>query len=511
MSLRARIVATLLVIAVILILPAIVALNALKDVEGTAREFRTRDATGYLALGRLQAALEETRFAHRAYVVLAGAPAESPPPPEQLSQARAETDAGIAKGDSAVARLASTDYREVVPAAAAWRRLTDAIRRERALLVERRLDEAEAFGDSVVTPAFTAAGTTLEPVADAIDQVGLAEVQRAQEVATGAVTTTVLALAAALALTLVVGWWMARAVLRPIHELRRGMVRVAEGDFETEVAIDPGRPDEMGDLARSFRSMTTQLAELDRLKAEVVSVASHEIKTPLSVIRGYVSLLLEGIYGEVSDAQRKTLDAMGEQVQRLTRLVQRLLDVSRFEAGGGRLELREIELRPFLEELAAGFEVLAYQNRIDFTLRIDDDLPATLVGDADRLNEVLGNLLSNAFKFTPQEGRIELHAGRADGGIDFEVADSGVGIPADKISKIFDKFFQIDNEAQPRSAGSGLGLTISQQIVEAHGGTIGAESEVGRGTTFRIHLPARAAGAEPATHDRRLPTDSPAR
>jgi signal transduction histidine kinase len=266
---------------------------------------------------------------------------------------------------------------------------------------------------------------------------------------------------------------------------------VAEGDFDPNVQVPTERTDEIGDLSRSFHTMTAQLAELDRLKAEFVSVASHEIKTPLSVIRGYVSLLADGIYGEVNDQQKKTLESVSDQVDRLTRLVHRLLDISRFEAGGGRLELRRINVRDFLDELTGGFHVLAFQNGIDFTVNVAGDVPVNVEGDADRLNEVLGNILSNAFKFTERGGRISLDARRDGTGLVVEVQDSGVGIPPDKLPKIFEKFYQVDNSAQPRSAGSGLGLAIAKEIVEAHGGTISAGSEVGKGTRFRVTLPER--------------------
>jgi signal transduction histidine kinase len=262
------------------------------------------------------------------------------------------------------------------------------------------------------------------------------------------------------------------------------------------VAIPPDRPDELGDLARSFDRMTLQLAELDRLKAEFISVASHELKTPLSVIKGYVSLLQEGIYGDVPQAQRKVLSSVSEQSDRLGRLIQQLLDVSRFEAGGGRLDLRPIDLREFLAELATSFEALAVQNDIDFRVETGEALPPSIIGDPDRLNEVVGNLLSNAFKFTPREGSIVLRADSADSRVQIEVEDNGVGIPQDQIPKIFDKFYQVDNTAQPKSIGSGLGLAIAREIVEAHGGMIGAESTPGEGTTFRVVLPQR-----PSPHD----------
>jgi signal transduction histidine kinase len=269
------------------------------------------------------------------------------------------------------------------------------------------------------------------------------------------------------------------------------MTVVSGGDFSPELAIPPDRPDEIGDLGRSFRAMTKQLAELERLRAQFVAVASHELKTPLSVIKGYVSLVREGIYGDVNAEQQKVLGSVSDQGDRLGRLIQQLLDISRFEAGGGRLDIRPIDLPAFLQDLALSFEALALQNRIDFEVEISPDVPPSIMGDADRLNEVIGNLLSNAFKFTPRNGRISLRAvpGRPDDQVVIEVCDTGVGIPEDQLSKVFEKFYQVENEAQPLSVGSGLGLAIAKEIVEAHGGTIAAESEVGEGTTFRVVLP----------------------
>ena len=134
-------------------------------------------------------------------------------------------------------------------------------------------------------------------------------------------TSTLLALTIALAVALLLGGWLTRSLLVPIQKLRRGMAVVAAGDFEPQLAIPPERPDEIGDLAHSFHRMTEQLAELDRLKAEFVSIASHELKTPLSVIKGYLSLLIDGIYGEVTDEQRKILASVGDQTDRLARLM----------------------------------------------------------------------------------------------------------------------------------------------------------------------------------------------
>jgi signal transduction histidine kinase len=491
MKLRERFVVTLVVITLILATPAVLGVFALQDLREVAENLRSRDAIGALTLGRLQANFQELNNAESIHIAL-----WNQNTPEQRESSRRFVAEQVAKVESELAELEKGEYAESAAGArSAWNRLKAAIEEEQRLLASDQVTEADAYRDAVVTPIVREMDLALNPIGTAINVAGEDQVAEARDIAGQAATTSLLALTVALAVALVLGGWLTRSLLVPIQRLRRGMAVVAAGDFEPELAIAPERPDEIGDLAHSFHRMTEQLAELDRLKAEFVSVASHELKTPLSVIKGYLSLLLDGIYGEITDEQRKIIASVGDQTDRLARLIQQLLDVSRFEAGGGRLEIKEIELRPFLEELATSFEALAVQNEIDFGLQLSPDLPPTLHGDADRLNEVVGNLLSNAFKFTPRNGRIRLRAARADGGIGVEISDTGVGVPEDKLPRIFEKFFQVDNDAQPRSVGSGLGLAISREIVDAHGGTITAESKVGKGTTIRVYLP-----LEPPAH-----------
>jgi signal transduction histidine kinase len=493
MTLRSRISLALLVIVLILVAPAVYGLYTLWELRGIAQDLRARDAVSALVLGRLQTAFGEIEHWQRIYMALAGTS------PEIREDALRRVESNIRRFESELERLREAEYETATLAARArWNELQPAIREEQRLVEAGDLDAAERYREETVNPAFTALDRAIDPIGIAITRAGEEQVQRAQALATRASTTTLFALAAALALTFLIAGWLTRSLLRPVHELRRGMSVVASGDFEPQVAIPTDRPDELGDLARSFDLMTKQLAELDRLKAEFISVASHELKTPLSVIKGYVSLLQEGIYGDVPQPQRKVLASVSEQSDRLGRLIQQLLDVSRFEAGGGRLDLRPIEIRDFLKELATSFEALAVQNDIHFRVETSDSLPRSIIGDPDRLNEVVGNLLSNAFKFTPREGSILLRADSVDSRIQIEVQDTGVGIPEDQIPKIFDKFYQVDNTAHPKSIGSGLGLAIAREIVEAHEGMIGAESSLGKGTTFRVTLPQRPGSPETA-------------
>lgn len=490
MRLRERIVATLLAITVILAVPAAYGVVQLGAVKRITQELRTRDTGATASLGGLRTSLEALQSAEDNHVVLWTMISRDTAVLWQRAADRAARQTAAHLEELKRRPSASPQYRQAVAAAEReWRELTAAVAVEQQHLGSD--DDQQQFRDTRVMPAFSRMSERIQPIAQAIEAEATERVAKAVELAEVARSTMLTALALALALTVMIGLLLTRALLRPIDELRGGMARVAEGDFEPGVKVPVTRADELGDLARSFGTMTEQLAELDRLKAEFVSVASHEIKTPLSVIRGYVSLLMDGIYGAVTEQQKKTLESVSDQVDRLTRLVHRLLDISRFEAGGGRLELRRINVRDFLDELTGGFHVLAFQNGIDFAVQVAGDAPVNVEGDADRLNEVLGNILSNAFKFTPRGGRIALDARRDGAGLAVEVEDSGVGIPPDKLPKIFEKFYQVDNPAQPRSAGSGLGLAIAKEIVEAHGGTITAGSQVGQGTKFRVTLPER--------------------
>ncbi len=224
--------------------------------------------------------------------------------------------------------------------------------------------------------------------------------------------------------------------------------------------------------------MTEQLEELDKLKAEFVSVASHELKTPINVVLGYVQLLAEGLYGPVAPKQQEVLRTVETQMQALARLVKQLLDVSRFEAGGGKLEPRPFGLNEFLNDLEQAFAILAVQRGIRFSVTRDEGLPAHVTWDHDRMSEVLGNLLSNAFKFTERGGEVELSVEPVKDGVRMGVRDTGAGIPQEQVPHIFDKFFQASNQPA-RSMGSGLGLAIAKEIVDAHRGHIQCESTPG--------------------------------
>jgi signal transduction histidine kinase len=307
------------------------------------------------------------------------------------------------------------------------------------------------------------------------------------------VSGSIVALLLAVAVAGLVAYWLTGSISEPILDLRAGMRAVADGDLTYRLAAIRDTSDEFGQLAASFTEMTRQLSELDKLKAEFVSVASHELKTPINVMMGYLQLLEEGIYGPVDTRQGEVLRTLLTQANALSRLVKQLLDVSRFEAGGSRLEPRAVHLREMLAEFERSFHVLAVQREIEFHVEREPGLPNDVYWDLDQINEVVGNLLSNAFKFTPHGGSVSLVLEPDENAVIMRVKDTGAGIPPEQMPRIFEKFYQADNQRSARAVGTGLGLAIAKQIVEAHGGSIWCESTLGVGTTFTIRLPARAA------------------
>jgi signal transduction histidine kinase len=368
-----------------------------------------------------------------------------------------------------------------------------------ALANETRV--ADSLSDHVFVPALNRADSTVRTAEHELQVRTTARVSSQSANIGGTQSASILALVLALVIAASIAFWLTRTISQPINDLKSGMRAVADGELDYELKIPSDRSDEFGELARSFREMNRQLGELDKLKAEFVSVASHELKTPINVIIGYLQLLDEGVYGPLTPQQQHIHETLGIQANTLLRLVKQLLDVSRFEAGGGRLELRDIRLDSLRRELENSFHVLAVQREIKFCVQERDGLPDQVHWDLDRINEVLGNLLSNAFKFTPHGGSVTLTIEPTDAGVRMEVRDTGAGIPAEQLPRIFEKFYQADNQSSARAAGSGLGLAIAKQIVEAHGGTISCESTPGVGTAFTITLPVHAARRAAIQHE----------
>lgn len=484
MTLRARLSVGLIAMALVLLIPLLLALNSLERLEDTNRVLRDTDFAASIAIGRLRSATEDVRAAENALLFV------------HDDSSRRRMTRHIASADSLAAMLSGYNLaRESRQIRASLARIRAAAASEYAAASQGRPREAEDISADSVLPEIARINTIMRQTEADLRGRTAERVDEAATVTIEAQRTAAAALAIALLLALLIALWLLRSISTPVRLLEKGMRAVADGDFSYRLPYSGTRRDEFGRLAGSYQSMTRQLAELDKLKAEFISIASHELKTPINVILGYLELLQEGIYGPLSEKQADVTATMQKQAQTLTRLARQLLDVSRFEAGGGRVEPRNVDLASFLHHLEAAFQGLAVQRGVAFTVQRSPSVPAEVIWDEDRMNEVLGNLLSNAFKFTPRDGEVALGVEGDRSEVRITIRDTGAGIPAGQLPHIFEKFYQADNQASAALKGTGLGLAIAKQIVEAHRGTIRVHSTEGTGTTFHLSLPAQVSVA----------------
>jgi signal transduction histidine kinase len=229
-----------------------------------------------------------------------------------------------------------------------------------------------------------------------------------------------------------------------------------------------------------------RLRELDRLKDEFISLVSHELRTPLTSIRGYVELLQED--GRLDDEQLRYLGVVDRNSARLLDLVSDLLFLAQVDAGKLTFELRPVELDVLVAECVEASQPTASARSIELVASTTS-LPCPVQGDPTRLAQVLDNLISNALKFTPAGGRVEVRLGPAEGAAVIEVEDTGLGLAADEQAQLFQRFFRSSRASENAIPGTGLGLAIAKTIVERHGGRIGLESALDVGTTVRVELP----------------------
>ncbi|MGE5235418.1 MAG: ATP-binding protein [Acidobacteriota bacterium] len=242
-----------------------------------------------------------------------------------------------------------------------------------------------------------------------------------------------------------------------------------------------------------------QLKELDRLKSKFFANVSHELRTPLTLILAPVEELLQGT-GD--PGRRRYLEVIRKNAHRLLRMIDDLLDLSRLDAGGLRLNVAEVDMRAIAAAVHENSQPAALTKSISFAFKAEPS-PRRIVGDAHRLEIVLTNLVSNAIKFTPEGGKIELRIDEEESGVRVTVADTGEGIPADALPRVFERFFQVGGQDRRREGGVGIGLALAKELVELHGGTITVTSNVGEGSTFTVFLPFGRQHLRPEVIERR--------
>src|SRR4030043_289947 len=320
-----------------------------------------------------------------------------------------------------------------------------------------------------------------------------------------------------------------RLVRRPVESLAEKAKKFAEGDMT--VSVDIKTEDEIGILGNTFNYMVERvssaskrleeeierktallnertrllglleranrdLRELDKLKSTFLANMSHELRTPMNAIIGYTELLLDRVDGAINEEQEKSLKRVANNARHLLQLINDVLDISKIESGKVELEIKEIDLKWLIESVIPTFEPLIKQKGLLLTVSIDEGLPL-IYGDEDRIKQILINLLSNAVKFTHQGGIIisaklsERGVGRGETPIFVEVCieDTGIGIKEEDISRIFDKFVQVDLTTVRQYEGTGLGLSITRGLVSMHKGMIWVTSKYGEGSRFCFTLP----------------------
>jgi signal transduction histidine kinase len=260
---------------------------------------------------------------------------------------------------------------------------------------------------------------------------------------------------------------------------------MARGDYRRRVRASSR--DEVGELARAFNAMAAELAGVERMRRDLVANVSHELRTPI----GALQALLENLADGVEPPDRAALRTALAQTERLGRLVEQLLDLSRLESGGLALRPVAFPVRPLLEQATRECELGEQFGASPVWLKVcvqPGDLRAK--GDPERVHQVVANLLDNAVRHSPPDGRVWLSAHGAKAGITtIEVADEGPGIPPDEAERVFERFYRADAARAARDGGTGLGLAIARWIVDAHGGTIRAQPREPHGCRMVVELP----------------------
>ncbi|MEI6597093.1 MAG: sensor histidine kinase, partial [bacterium] len=288
-----------------------------------------------------------------------------------------------------------------------------------------------------------------------------------------------------LILTVVLSLIMVRQIVKPIAILENGAKQIAKGKLDLQINLKTG--DEFETLGDNFNMMTKALAENQKLKDEFVFIAAHELRTPVTAIKGYLSMILEKSFGNVPEKINKPLKIVEAANQRLVQLVEDLLEVARSDAGRMQIELSPLSIGEQIQTVIKELESLAKQKNIAINYKSELSNKKVLA-DAYKIKEVLINLIGNAIKYTLTDGGIEISHEIKDNLLITHIKDHGMGISKENLAKLFKKFYRVESDQTAKIEGTGLGLFICKQIVERMEGGITAESEAGQGSTFSFSL-----------------------
>jgi len=290
--------------------------------------------------------------------------------------------------------------------------------------------------------------------------------------------------AAAVTLGIILSIIIARSIAAPLMIMKRKTREIARGVFEPDLKL--ASPPEIAELALAFNSMAVRLKEVETMKSDFFSLMSHELRTPLTSIKEGTNLMLEGLGGEITDKQKRLLSIISEESNRLIGLVNSLLDLSKMEAGMLSYHFAPQDIADLIRQVVKEVEPLAESRKIGVNMQLTD--MSRLNVDAERILQLLRNLMGNALKFTPDGGTVSIRSYSLNDEICVKVSDTGPGIPEKYVADIFEKYTQVRRGTE-RLKGTGLGLALVKHIVTAHGGRVWLESEFGKGSSFFFALP----------------------
>jgi signal transduction histidine kinase len=395
---------------------------------------------------------------------------------QRMQQVAADLDrlAGLAATDDERASL--SEVREQVE------RYRQLVERERSLMSRGEKAAALGISERESRPAAEQAESAAARLGAAIQAAAERARARASDLERRTWTGVILALMVSGGAALGGTAWVAARLTRSLRRLSVATTEIAEGSLREPVRV--GTHDEIADLAEAFNRMTDRLRQVDAMKEEFFSTISHELRTPLTSIREATHLLREEVPGSLTPKQERLVSIIAMSTDLLLRLITQILDLSRLRAGVLSLERRWVDLDRLAERVMDELRPQAEEKGV-LLERDRTGGPVKVYGDEDRLLQILLNLLGNAVKFTPPGGAVTLSVEERGDETEIRVADTGMGIPAEALPRVFDRYQQ----AHRGRGGSGLGLAIVKALAEAHGGRVRAESEEGKGSRFTVTLP----------------------
>ena len=299
-----------------------------------------------------------------------------------------------------------------------------------------------------------------------------------------------IAVLTSMVLAIGVSIYVSRRIVMPIQEMLHVTQRIADGDYHQRIELAPAEGsaenlDEIGRLALSFNRMAGTLERTEVMRRELIGNVAHELRTPLASIKGY----MEGLIDSVLPADADTFDIVYREADRLQRLVHDLQELSRLEEGALSLDLRPLSVSALVRGAEARLRPQFQEKDIELEIQVPGGLPQVM-GDRDRLDQVLVNLLGNALQYTPSGRQVSVSATAQADHVRITVVDEGIGIAREHLPHLFERFYRVDRSRSRVGGGTGIGLTISRHMVEAHGGVLHATSGgVGKGSTFSFTIP----------------------